>query len=48
MFEHAANAKVQEGFARAHEERAQVLRAALTWIFSRRLTVRGHAVSRWA
>ena len=48
MIEHAATAKVQEGFARAHQERAQVLRTALAWIFSRRLVLRGHRVSRWA
>ncbi|WP_420005151.1 hypothetical protein [Arenibacterium sp. LLYu02] len=46
--EYAATANVKAGFTRAHEERAQVLRDALAWVFSRRLVLRGHRVSRWA
>lgn len=36
MLEITTNAKVREGFQRAHKERAQVVRAAFRWISGRR------------
>ncbi|GAB5430646.1 hypothetical protein [Tritonibacter mobilis] len=49
MIEYAATAEVKQGMARAHEARAQVLRDALTWMFSRRReSSHGIRISRWA
>lgn len=49
MLEYTATADVKRGLARAHEERAQVLRTMLAWVFSRRrVATPDLRVSRWA
>ncbi|KUP93049.1 hypothetical protein [Tritonibacter horizontis] len=49
MLEYTATADVKRGLTRAHEERAQVLRAIFGWMFARRrVSAPGIGVSRWA
>ncbi|WP_176695353.1 hypothetical protein [Phaeobacter sp. B1627] len=49
MLEYTATADVKRGLARAHEERAQVLRVFFSWMFARRrVETPDLRVSRWA